>query len=472
METHTFQVKNIREGLERIKYELGPHAVIVHTKRVNGPKGDMLEITASVDPRKMPAFPPEVKRDANQRRGLWRNVTRQKPEDEDLDEATEEALEDVRASVVKLTELVGQLTGQIGELQSEVRHLRLEQVKRAEDAEVRAMRAESRPLLANPAAPVTLAPVPTSAAAVFSMEQEVFRMGLARLWSNSDEHFLRALFTLHRALLSRGVLEADVEALIAHILAGDVITEEDDPGIDEYAVAQMSQWLPVAEPLWEHGSGDDVTHVHVLIGPSGVGKTTLVAKLAAHARYGADRNVGLVCADAYRIGGHFQLETYAELLDVPLVRASSRGDLRAALEHLHGCDMVLVDTTSHNPWDPLPEDKALPVAAFDELAQEFVGRVHIHVHHVLAANAHPEDQLQFIARSGAESSDSVIFTKIDEARHLGAILSVVRACGLPVSVLSNGRAVPGDLVCPESLELAQWVLRGWPGAPEADDAVG
>lgn len=446
MRVHTFQVKNIKEGLERIKHELGPSAVIVNTKRVPGQNGaELLEISATID---APGEPTPT------RAGLFRRLTRA-PEQQSSDPPVEGSVQPTMSNAQdpaiahvlnSLQQTVQALTRHVQEVQSEVRHMRLaqelgQQERDGDDGVV---------------------PVIPQGASLD--DKQAFRLGLTKLWSSAgEEKMLESLYSLDRALRSQGVLEEDVETLLAQVLG------EHDGNTSLFALAQrkMASWIQTAPPPWV-SRGEGKKEVHIFVGPAGVGKTTLAAKIAAHAQFIASRQVGLVCADTFKIGGRYQLETYAELMELPMACAQDLAALRRGIHSLDDCDCVLVDTTGFNPWvQQSPEASRLSPHVLAMLRDEFDVRLHL----VMAANTHTRDLIQWCAQLQDLEIDSMIFTKVDEARHLGALLSVALASNLPISMLGDGRAVPGDVHLPDPFELAEWILRGYRGRVLAETST-
>ena len=177
--------------------------------------------------------------------------------------------------------------------------------------------------------------------------------------------------------------------------------------------------------------------VLAIVGPTGVGKTTTIAKLAARwaMRYGA-ANLALVSLDHYRIGARDQLLNFARILGVPMHVAGSVRELGGVLQGLSGRRLVLIDTAGMSPRDP-------------RLAEQFAtlavpGR-RIRTVLALAANAEHlalEDAVRSYARVQPEA---LILTKLDEAASLGSALSVSIRHALPLSWLADGQRVPDDL---------------------------
>lgn len=189
--------------------------------------------------------------------------------------------------------------------------------------------------------------------------------------------------------------------------------------------------------------------VVALVGPTGVGKTTTIAKLAANFRIRDGIRMGLVTVDTYRIAAVEQLRTYAEIIDLPMKVVTSPQEMRRALDELTGLDLVLIDTAGRSPRDDLKiqELKSL-------LAEADVDEVQL----VLSMTAGLKSLLSTAENFAAANTTSVILTKLDEAAGMGALLSVARRIGLPISYLTTGQAVPEDIEPAESARVARLIL--------------
>jgi flagellar biosynthesis protein FlhF len=189
--------------------------------------------------------------------------------------------------------------------------------------------------------------------------------------------------------------------------------------------------------------------VYAVVGPTGVGKTTTIAKLAARwaVRHGA-KSVALVSLDHYRIGARDQLATFARILGVPMHVAGSAGELGGVLEGLSARRLVLVDTAGMSPHDKrLTEQFATLVGT---------GR-RIRTLLALAANSE-SSALDEVMRSYAPvRPEALVLTKIDEAASLGGALSVAIRHALPLAWLSDGQCIPDD-VHPAAQKLA-WLIK-------------
>jgi flagellar biosynthesis protein FlhF len=187
-----------------------------------------------------------------------------------------------------------------------------------------------------------------------------------------------------------------------------------------------------------------------LVGPTGVGKTTTIAKLAANFRLKEKRRVGLITVDTYRIAAVEQLRTYADIIDLPMHVVSSLREMRQTVERMIHLDLILLDTAGRSPKDDvrIQELKAfLSEARADE------------VHLVLSSVAGAKTLEQTAARFAAVGATALILTKLDEAAGLGNILPLVRSSGLPLSYLTDGQNVPDDIQTADAGRLARMILR-------------
>ncbi len=176
--------------------------------------------------------------------------------------------------------------------------------------------------------------------------------------------------------------------------------------------------------------------VVALVGPTGVGKTTTIAKLAANFRLRDGIKMGLVTVDTYRIAAVEQLRTYAEIIDLPMKVVTTSQDMRRALDELSGLDLVLIDTAGRSPRDELK---------IQELKQ-MLGEAQIdEVHLVMSLTASVRSIRMTAEQFGPVNPTALVLTKLDEAAGMGCLLSVSRQVQLPLSYLTTGQDVPDDI---------------------------
>jgi len=186
-----------------------------------------------------------------------------------------------------------------------------------------------------------------------------------------------------------------------------------------------------------------------LVGPTGVGKTTTIAKLAANYRLKEKRKVGLITVDTYRIAAVEQLRTYAEIIDLPMQVVSTPREMRQALSRLAGLDLILMDTAGRSARD---EIKIRELRAF--LHEGAADEVHL----VLSSVASARTLENTAERFAALGTTCLIFSKLDEATGLGNLLPLLRASKLPLSYLTNGQNVPDDIEVANPSRVARLLL--------------
>lgn len=189
--------------------------------------------------------------------------------------------------------------------------------------------------------------------------------------------------------------------------------------------------------------------VVALVGPTGVGKTTTIAKLAANFRLRDGIKMGLVTVDTYRIAAVEQLRTYAEIIDLPMKVVTSPQDMRRALDELTGLDLVLIDTAGRSPRDDLKiqELKSL-------LSEATIDEVHL----VMSLTASVRGIQMTAEQFKPVNPTAMVLTKLDEAAGMGSLLSVSRQVALPISYVTTGQDVPDDIEPANASRLARLVL--------------
>lgn len=257
-----------------------------------------------------------------------------------------------------------------------------------------------------------------------------------------------------------------IEQEVAEELAEEIVTKV-SKGLSKQALAdtaavgravhdEIARRLPV-----EGGTGkleqteDGRPRTIALIGPTGVGKTTTIAKLAATFKLKQGKKVGLITMDTYRIAAVEQLRTYAGIIGLPLKVVNTAEQLTEAIAEYRGLDAILIDTAgrSQKASDKLGELKQVLAAANPH-----------EVHLVLSSTVSQKVLLQTIDRFSAVDADRIIFTKLDEAVTGGVLLNVARRVGKKVSYITTGQEVPHEIEPGDSDRLAELVMGQGNGA--------
>ncbi|CAK0769779.1 flagellar biosynthesis protein FlhF [Gammaproteobacteria bacterium] len=236
-----------------------------------------------------------------------------------------------------------------------------------------------------------------------------------------------------QAQLLRSLTELGLTMNLSRELAGAVALVGDLDTAWRHAMGLLAERLTVEEDtILEQGG------VVALLGATGVGKTTTVAKLAAHyaMRHGRERVV-LVTTDSYRIGSQEQLRTFARILGVPMRVAADAAELSQTLEGLADCGLVLIDTAGMSHRDLRLSEQFATLRGAGRGIRSYL---------VLSAITQRAGLEEVIRAFSEMNIAGCIMTKLDEAASLGEIISVVIRHQLPVSYLGVGQRVPEDLL--------------------------
>jgi flagellar biosynthesis protein FlhF len=197
-------------------------------------------------------------------------------------------------------------------------------------------------------------------------------------------------------------------------------------------LALLAKYLPIVDDLSDISGG-----VMAVVGPTGAGKTTTIAKLAARwcMRHGS-QDLALVSTDSYRIGARDQLLTYARILGAPMHAANSGKDLVRVLEKLKSKKMILIDTAGMGPHD---------VRLSEQLAALRLGAARARVLLALPAQGEGHALEEIVQAFAPLAPVACILTKVDEAASLGAVISTTLRHKLKIAYVCDGQRVPEDL---------------------------
>lgn len=399
MQVETFTASNMQDAMMEVKRVLGSDAVILSTRMVKQRHGwlrrrrEVVEVMAGrgVNIARPRAEKPVLKSVPNGARDEYRANSKVAQPAQQKADGTGKAL--MQQPGVQ-TAMIGSLAGEIGELKQVVTKL------------VTEVRTRTSPQ------------VPEELAASYQqlIEAEV-----------SDE-------------LATDIMRQIQQASRPENLANP-------SWVREKIVEHLEKLIPLSGPIERKKKTGP--HVVALIGPTGVGKTTTVAKLAANLMLREHKSVGLITLDTYRIAAIDQLRKYAELIGVHLSVVSTPDEIAAAVQSYSDCDYVLIDTAGRSPNDTLK---------LNELGQFLEQAKPDEVHLVLSTTCGAKSAELALSKFKGVRVDKVIFTKLDETAQVGVVLQIVRKLNVGLSYVTTGQDVPDDIEVGDTRRLARLIV--------------
>ncbi len=261
------------------------------------------------------------------------------------------------------------------------------------------------------------------------------------------ESYPGKLSDVYRDLLDEGVEAEHARDLMARTrrqLEPDEIDNHES--IVNTVKQEISGEIEVANPL---RTDRDETLLVPFVGPTGVGKTTTMAKLAAYFSVEEGQSVSFITFDTYRLAAVEQLRCYADILQVPVEAVMSEEEFQETLEEFRtDSDIVFIDTAGRSQFD---DEKIGELKSMIETDQSVV------THLVVDATSRPEDLRSILDGFEPIGFDRLVVTKLDETRKYGSILSLIRRTDAPLSYFTNGQDVPDDLLRLDPEEIASLV---------------
>lgn len=193
----------------------------------------------------------------------------------------------------------------------------------------------------------------------------------------------------------------------------------------------------------------ELSNAVVLIGPTGVGKTTTIAKLAGRLALIEKKKIGLITIDTYRIGAVEQLRTYADIMNIPFKVVFTIKDMEKTVQDMKDCDAILIDTTGRNSKNKMQISELR--AFIDKIKTD-------NIHLVISCTTKNRDIDAIINGYSQLNYNDIIITKLDETCTYGSILNILQSAKKPISFVTTGQNVPEDIKTMSSEELTKLVL--------------
>lgn len=196
-------------------------------------------------------------------------------------------------------------------------------------------------------------------------------------------------------------------------------------------------------------SDKDLKGKIALIGPTGVGKTTTIAKLAGRLALIEKKKVGLITIDTYRIGAVEQLKTYAEIMNIPFKVVITLKEMEESIKELQHCDVILIDTTGRNSKNTMQ---------ISEL-RAFIQKINAdNVSLVISGTTKNKDIDTILEGYGEVNYENIIITKLDETTSYGCIYNIIKKSKKEISFIATGQNVPDDIKTPSKEEICKLIL--------------
>ncbi len=258
------------------------------------------------------------------------------------------------------------------------------------------------------------------------LRQQMNQMRLGASSASATMPVSAALLPKFQTLVESGVPEA-----LARQIVRSVETERDfGMSGEEKLLREVAGFFSVPETPLSQNNGPKIV---ALIGPTGVGKTTTIAKLAATDRVKHHKEVGLVSMDTYRIAAVEQLRVFADLAKIPMEVAYKPEHMVAARRKFSSKEVIYIDTPGRSPRDE---------QAIAEMARYLQAIQPDEIHLVLNLSTRPSDLLKAIKQFQTIPINRILFTKLDETDQYGAMLDVVQSLSVPISYITYGQDVP------------------------------
>ncbi len=417
MQIKKFVAPNIKEAIEQMKNELGSNAIILHTRKIqkNGMMksfgGESIEITAGIDDQPLPVAENRPLQTYS-KKSVQQNYAPQRNETEEL--STENVLESLK-----------NISGEFEQRFIESKNLKNLPAKAREVSDIVQLKSDVEEVK------IMLQSITNQLQIKHfgEMPEAIKEVYLSLLQQDIDEKIVLEITNkiVKKFNAEKTLTRINIEHLVMRAIADSIVTET------------------------AKKNASKKSKIVVLVGPTGVGKTTTIAKLAATEKLVHGKNVALISCDTYRIGAIEQLKTFAVIADIPMTVVYRATDLAAAIKKFQKYDVIFIDTVGRSQRakkDLLDLKKIVQSSHADE------------VHLVLSAQTNTATLIDIVERYEILSPTHLLFSKLDEAAIFGPLYNIAQKTKLPVSFFTTGQAVPDDISVADGTKFAAMLFEG------------
>ena len=476
----SFKAPTLKEAMANVKAELGVDAVILHTSKTK--KGGILgfhskevvEVIAAVEDeasKPAPVVPAneavlQAAAEARSSRAAAREAERQQSYG-----VPEADVSPISATLANFTPRSAVNQYQTAGTMEAISHAMAQNTPRQTFGEVlasvnQAQEAANGPVEVNIAAAVATEPEPAGEERAEALEaapemadvsgkdeeirdlqNQLEEMKAMLMEMSRNKGAGDAVPTLQSAMQSQEVTEKIIQDMIAKLNGTEILAPRNSVKATNALEKYIRKAIRIANGITLYSSKPKVV---ALIGPTGVGKTTTLAKIAAKFVLEQGARVALITADTYRISAVEQLKTYSDILGLPLEIVYNPEALRNAIEKHKDKQLILIDTAGRSQYNEYQMKELSGLLSID---------ADIEKHLVMSATTKTSDGVELLENFSICQPDRVIFTKVDETGTHGIILNILHRRKVALSYITNGQSVPDDIE-PASVErLAELLLR-------------
>lgn len=250
----------------------------------------------------------------------------------------------------------------------------------------------------------------------------------------------------------RNLLRAGFDETVSSFLMGEAAAEAEKSGnycLENTLLKKIASKIPVCGAIHTRG-GKNV--IAAFIGPTGVGKTTTLAKIAARAVLSDNIRVKIISFDNFRIAASEQLKIYGQIMSIPVSIVSSEEEFITEIGGSEKFDLVLIDTAGRNHRESRQVDK---------LNNLFKLLPRIETHLLLSATTNRDALAATLACYRKGRIDRIVITKADESIHMGGMFNIIAAEKIPVSYITTGQRVPEDIIPASAEQLSKLFYYGF-----------